>query len=265
MRSNLLIGAAALASIAAATPALAVPNLVQNGGFESVTGGPGYSHEFGASYKYGQTVNNWTSSSTTAFNVLFYPGQANGPADASTRFDPTHPGGEHGQYLHQSTLSPDGGNFVALDGDTGSKTETPGVPIIGNGAGPIDQTITGLTSGKKYLLSFYYAGAQYADRTGPTTDQLFASLGSETHYTPVFKTKDSGFTGWRKGKFTFTATSDSEVLSFLANGAPSGLPPVTLLDGVNLSVAPDKVPEPAALALLGLGLAGIGAARLRRR
>lgn len=262
MRIKIILGAALLASVAV-TAQSATFNLVKNGGFENVTGGPGRSHEFGASYKYGQTVDNWTSSSTTAFNLIFYPGQANGP-DASTRFDPSNPGGEPGQYLWKSTLSPNGGKFVALDGATGRNDLN---PIPGGGSGPLDQTINGLMVGGTYTVRFYYAGAQYRDRMGNTMDELYTTFGGVQKTTGVFATPSEGFTGWKRWRSTFTATSTSQLLSFLSVGTPGGLPPVILLDGV--SVTPGNVanvPEPAMLGVLGLGLAGLaGLARLRRR
>ena len=42
--------------------------------------------------------------------------------------------------------SPDGGNFVAIDGDP-------------NFAVPLTQTVTGLTPGERYSISFYQAAA----------------------------------------------------------------------------------------------------------
>lgn len=247
MRSTFLLSVAALATLAVAAPASAVPNLVKNGSFENVTGIT-RSSEFGASYKTGQAVTDWFSPSSKAFNVVFFPGEANGPKDADTRFAPSHPGGEPGQYLHRSTLSPDGGKFVALDGDT-------------NANGPLQQSISGLTANKKYNLGFYWAAAQYADRKGATTERFDVSLGNQTFSTKTLNNASMGFTGWMKQNFTFTATGGTELLSFLSTGTPNGLPPVALLDGVSLQA----VPEPAALTVFGLGLIGLGVARLRRR
>ena len=62
--------------------------------------------------------------------------------------------------------------------------------------------------------------------------------------------------------FTFTATSGSEALSFLAIGTPTGVPPFSLLDGVTMVAA---VPEPETWALMLCGMGLIGAVQRRRR
>ena len=57
----------------------------------------------------------------------------------------------------------------------------------------------------------------------------------------------------------FTATAASQVLTFLAVGTPAGQPPISLLDGVNLTF----VPEPGSALVVIAGLAGL--ATLARR
>jgi hypothetical protein len=61
----------------------------------------------------------------------------------------------------------------------------------------------------------------------------------------------------------FTATSSTEILSFLALGMPSGDPPIALLDNVTL----DDIPEPASLAFVigGVALGAIVANRRRKK
>jgi len=74
-----------------------------------------------------------------------------------------------------------------------------------------------------------------------------------------------GFTGWMTGSMTFTATSASELLEFVSLGAPSGQPPVALLDGVSLTGLTGAAPEPGTWATMGLGFAGLGLVAYRRR
>jgi hypothetical protein len=70
----------------------------------------------------------------------------------------------------------------------------------------------------------------------------------------------NGFTGWRYTTLIFTATSTSEVLSFLAVGTPSGEPPFSLLDGVSM-----VVPEPGSLTLMLGSMIGLGVLAWRER
>jgi PEP-CTERM motif/Protein of unknown function (DUF642) len=244
MRKSIVMASVALsAALLISSAASAGTNLVQNGSFDLTTDGS-TSHEFGASFTFGQDVSNWTSASTSAFNLYFTPGQATGPADVPTRF------GEHGQFLWVLPPNdPDGGNFVALDGDT-------------NFNGALTQTIDNLTAGAKYVVSFDWATAQYADRSGDTTEQLQVGFGgAPTQSTGIVTNPSEGATAWQKESFTFTATGASQVLSFLSIGAPAGQPPVALLDGVSLTA----VPEPATWGMMLVGFGGLGVVIRRRR
>jgi hypothetical protein len=88
------------------------------------------------------------------------------------------------------------------------------------------------------------------------------SLGAQTQFTEVKNNANHGFTGWEQKTMTFTATAASQVLSFLAIGTPSGVPPFSLLDGVSMVAA---VPEPETYAMLGLGLGLMGVIARRRK
>ncbi len=232
---------ALLGLITVATSAHAA-SLVLNGSFEQLLQ-PSASREFGTRYP-SQQVTGWTS---TGYNFVFTSGSA----------DTTGAVGEYGALSLWGpnkasnnglpASSPDGGNFVGLDG--------------AYSVGPISQTITGLTPGKAASVSFYWAGAQQSGFTGASTEQFRVSLGSQTRFTAVLSNVSRGFTGWRHETMTFTPTATSQVLSFLAIGTPNGVPPFSLLDGVSVSDSP----EPASWALLSLTLAGFGCLRLRRR
>jgi hypothetical protein len=218
---------AATVLLVAALPALAT-NLVQNGSFEqtTITGTPAQMNT--------TNVSNW---STTGYNFLFESG--------------TGQTGPVGLYPGITNImpasSPDGGNFIAADGAYGTAA--------------ITQTITGLVSGTTYLLNFYQAGAQQKNYNGATTDRWSVSLGSQTMLSDLMSNPSHDFQPWTLESMLFTATSTSEVLSFLAVGTPTGVPPFSLLDGVSLVVA---TPEPTYWALIGLTIGSVIFARRRR-
>jgi PEP-CTERM motif len=206
-------------------------DLITNGGFETTTG-------------YGQIGSNATVSgwSTNGYNFIFPSsgGTVNGSAGSLSLYNGV-PGG--------ATLgpSPDGGNYIGADG--------------AYQVGAINQTINGLTSGAQYTVSFYWGGAQQSGFSGTTTEKWLVSLGNQTLSTNTVTDVSGGFTGWQQTFLTFTATGNSEVLSFLAQGTPDGQPPFSLLDGVSMT----QVPEPASMSLLGAGLAGLGFFRRRKQ
>ncbi len=253
-----LVGMMALAGVGAAQ-ATAVTQLATNGSFEASS--YTVNHEF--STRAGtptvgnppttQGVTGWTG---TGFTLYFIAGtQAATPA--VTEF------GDNQNYLRTNVaLSPDGGNFIAMDGDslsgTGGDGTTPG--------GTVSQTIAGLTVGGQYNVSFDWAGAQLQNRTGATTERVGVQFGSAVQTTTVVNNVSGGFTGWMQQTFRFIATSTSQLLTFISYGTPSGLPPLVLLDGVSVvAVAPTAVPEPASLAAMVAGLVGLSVLARRRR
>lgn len=234
---------------------------VTNGSFTDYTGGykgapsqlanPSYS---GAGYT---SLTGWTVTDGT-YGFLMGSGTADTTGAYSPQYSNTFnlwgPGTGGGSVNNGLTASsPDGGNYLALDGGQNYR------------GGGISQTITGLTAGTNYDVTFYWAGAQQQGQNfnGATTEQVQVTLGSQVQSTAVVNNASHGFTGWQEERYTFTADSTSDVLNFLAIGTPNGVPPFVLLDGVSFGVHP--VPEPGTLGLSALGLLGLVVVRARRR
>jgi hypothetical protein len=217
---------AALATSAHATNI----DLVTNGSFETTTNG-------GGQLGYNTDATGWT---TNGYNFVFTSGSADTTGTPSQYGNLQLWGPGNGSANGLPASSPDGGNYVAADGAFD--------------VGAISQTITGLVAGQTYDVSFDWGGAQQSGFTGTTTEQFVVSFGSESQSTIVLQNANHGFTGWKSTTFVFTADGTSDVLSFLAVGTPSGVPPMSLLDGVSVSATP----EPSSLALLATGLFSVG-------
>jgi len=220
-------------------------NLVVNGSFSSLAV-PGLASQIGVN---SQQVTGWTSAPfafmVPGYNFVYTSGSADTTGASGIKLWGPGDGAANGM----PATSPDGGNYLALDG------------VFHPGA--LSQTINGLAVGHKYNVSFYWAGAQQFDFHGTTTEGFNVSLGSQTLSTGMVTNASHGFSGWQKTTLTFTATNSSEVLSFLATGTPIGVPPLSVLDGVSLDLQ-TPVPEPASLGLVLTGLAGVGRLISRR-
>lgn len=220
----------ALATIAATGlfVSAAHANLVTNGSFEASS--PAVKSYFAGN------VPGWSGGSKLTF--IAPPGTADNASQYLAVYGPF------------PATSPDGGNFILADGDR-------------NYSSAFYQTISGLTVGSSYTLTFWQAAGQQRGFTGPTTEQWKVSFGGDTQYSSLYSLPQGGVGPWQQQTMTFIASAASQVLTFLAVGTPGGAPPISFLDGVSLEAT--SVPEPATLGLMGLGLAGLVAARRRRK
>lgn len=270
MRLSTLCMTAALAigsvGVACATPI----NLVQNGDFSSTYTPPGdqavtpgtptqlnYRPLFQKSY--GEFVSDWTTAgSLLSQHVVWFPSAAAASGTNAEDIDANIKlfGGPR-PLLPTSVTDAPGGSFIGMQAN---------LPHSG-----IQQSIDGLTSGKTYTVSFYWAATQDNIDTGKTTSGFQVSIAATTFDTgtqTVFSNQGflgthstATFAGWTAESFTFVADSTSAMLTFLARGTGFGLPPFALLSDVSLTA----VPEPSVLVTFGGGLLGLGLLSLYTR
>lgn len=212
-------------------------SLVQNGNFETITGASG--GQLGDESQ----ATHWT---TSGYNFIFTSASqaTSGVTGSDGNLALWGPGNGSANGL---TDGPVGSAFVGADG--------------AYEVGAINQTISGLTSGYTYAVSFFWGAAQQEGFSGATTDIWTVSLGgTQAQSTGIDSIASHGFEGWQQQTFDYTANSSSEVLSFLAKGTPNGEPPFALLDGVSMTVTP----EPSSLVAMFVGVLGL-CAIIRRR
>ena len=228
---KLLIGAVAL--IAAASSAHAV-DLVVNGDFTQLSNGVGQ-------FDTNTAVAGWSGNGGYNFVATSADAGSNGVYGNLSFWDAANGGANS---WNGAAAGP--GNFAAMDGDFGTQT--------------ISQSITGLTVGHTYDLSFNYAFGQQKGYNGATIQSLGYAIGGVTGNSGDYNVASHGFTGWHRVVLPFTATSTTETLSFLAKGNLP-VPPFALVSNVSIP----GVPEPTTWAMMLIGVAGMGAVARRRR
>jgi len=261
LRCSIVLCAGLIAETVPAVTAEAGPiNLITNGSFTSFTNNNGQS-TVGEGFQpdYNGTITGWSNSNANGggagtggdvgYNFLFLSNTGTtAPADIGaygvsaglTLWDQHSAGnGWNGQ-------GPGNANYLALDGDY----ET----------GSISQTLTGLTKGTVYEVTFNYAFAQQNGYTGNTIDNLQVNFGSRSSSVGSYNFTSKGFSGWQTATMFFEADGTSDVLSFLAIGNVQ-LPPFALLT----NIAAYAAPEPATYGILAIGLASVITAARRRR
>jgi hypothetical protein len=155
-------------------------------------------------------------------------------------------------------LSLYGGTTQTVNSPTGS-----GWFIAADGAfeeGAINQTVSGLTVGEKYVVKFYQAAGQQSGFTGATTDRWQVSFGNTSQLSTLINLpSEDPVTPWDLQVMQFTADAPTQLLSFLSVGTPTGLPPFALLSGVSV----EAVPEP--LTIIGTAIGSMAAFQIRKK
>jgi hypothetical protein len=136
---------------------------------------------------------------------------------------------------------------------------------MGGGFGSIgssawSQTITGLTIGQAYVISFMMAAEGETPTQQLTVDMTSGSLtAAETFTSPV--TNTLFWQNWGSDKYTFVPTATSATLKFSVNNEEFDVG----LDAVSIASATAAVPEPSSLLLLGTGLLWVMSTVRRKR
>lgn len=239
MRFSTLL--AVTAALALGTPALA--NSFTNGGFETLTNGPGQPG-------FNTEATGWTVGNYP-YTFVFAPGTAD-TTGSDGIFGNLRLWGPGNGSANGLTDSPSGGNFIAMDGNF------PNEPT-----GPLEQIITGLTPGATYTVGFDYGFAQQFGFDGPTEQNWTVNFAGQTFTTPTYNLPEHQFSGWFNQSLSFVANNATETLQFIAYGNVP-VPPFALLDGVTFSQEA-AIPEPATWAMLLAGFGMVGLVARRRK
>ena len=245
-----------------AAPARA--NLVLNGGFELST----IVGSFDSSFLNGNQaveLNDWLVSNSFSFISDKASAQSN-LNESDNGPDPVF-----GTPIPLTRVwGPDSGSNNGFSGPPGSADDNKFV--VSNGAygasATFTQNVQGFEIGKQYVLSYKYAGAQQEGFYGDSVALWQAKLGNYTFDSLGMNVPSQGFFDWvTYTSDPFTASATSLVLEFVADGAPSGQSPFSLLDDVQIVEygAPPTDAVPGPLPALGVGMTLAWARKLRRR
>ena len=130
------------------------------------------------------------------------------------------------------------------------------IDLSGNSEGKITQTITGLTKGDEYQISFWLAGNPDGGPATKTGTIAVAANGTAYDFAYPVSAQSHTEMDWVQETLDFTATGKTTTLTF-ASATNSAYGPV--ID--NVGIVP--IPEASTWALMLLGFAGVGFAGYR--
>lgn len=161
-----------------------------------------------------------------------------------------------GAGYYGAATPPDGNNFFIIGGGTDCPT-----------CNPLSQNISGLTSGLSYTVTFYLTAEGF--HTPGVAEQVAVSMASgsstdsQNFMAPAVPSGNSIWSSWAQFNYTFQANSTNATIQFHQTG-PLGSDDAAI-DKVSIAQQGGTVPEPGTLSLLGIGLASVGWAALRKK
>jgi PEP-CTERM motif/Protein of unknown function (DUF642) len=168
--------------------------------------------------------------------------------------DGTYPWGLQNTNAFGAGPTPYGNQWLVL-GETGASGGTPNDYTI-------QQTMTGLTPGKTYSLSFAISSEEGCCSVVETSFLSGSSTGAQDFTAPAVT---NYWNVWATESESFVATSSSVTLQFKDLAVEATSPDAGADLGLdNVSVVGSTVPEPATWAMLILGFGGLGIAASRK-
>ncbi|HOW77613.1 MAG TPA: VPLPA-CTERM sorting domain-containing protein [Candidatus Competibacteraceae bacterium] len=169
--------------------------------------------------------------------------------------------------LSLSWGSTDGQNQATVTGTANWYNQYGGLPEVAYGQAPVGSgsslqvVMTALAGYSLASLSFDYAGWQ---NQGIATQYGIYQADGTTPITGPITNLTAPGQNFATAAYTFAGSETAAVLRFGPNGFDAGIDNLNITLTTPTGPGTGQIPEPASLALLGVGLAGLGFMRRRR-